>query len=60
LKGSEFRTFAHPPAAMLAVLEDHGLRRTFAHDGLVWRVTGLTRQRHGRGDAGSSSSISEL
>ena len=47
LKGSEFRTFTHPPAAMLSVLEDHGLRRTFAHDGLVWRVAGLTRPRPG-------------
>lgn len=43
LRGSEFRTFAHPPAAMLAVLESHGLRRTFAHDGLVWHVVGLER-----------------
>ena len=39
----EFRTFAHPPAAMLAVLEERGLRRTFAHRGLVWRVAGLER-----------------
>ncbi|MDX6676410.1 MAG: hypothetical protein QOE31_462 [Solirubrobacteraceae bacterium] len=43
LRRSEFRTFAHPPAAMLAVLEDQGLRRTFSHDGLVWHVAGLSR-----------------
>lgn len=43
LRGTEFRTFAHPPAAMLGVLEDHGLRRTFCHDGLVWHVAGLER-----------------
>jgi 2-polyprenyl-3-methyl-5-hydroxy-6-metoxy-1,4-benzoquinol methylase len=43
LKGSQFRVFAHPPEAMLAVLERHGLRRTFAHDGLVWHVAGVTR-----------------
>jgi Methyltransferase domain len=39
----EFRTFAHPPAAMLAVLGEHGLRGTFAHSGLVWQVAGLER-----------------
>ena len=39
----EFRTFAHPPSAMLAVLSDAGLRHTFAHRGLVWRVAGLER-----------------
>jgi hypothetical protein len=39
----EFRTFAHPPPAMLAVLGERGLRRTFAHSGLVWRVAGLER-----------------
>ena len=39
----EFRTFAHPPAAMLRVLEDRGLRPAFAHHGLVWHVEGLQR-----------------
>ncbi|HEX6701074.1 MAG TPA: methyltransferase domain-containing protein, partial [Gaiellaceae bacterium] len=39
----EFRTFAHPPEAMLEVLEERGLRATFAHRGLVWRVSGLDR-----------------
>jgi 16S rRNA G966 N2-methylase RsmD len=39
----EFRTFAHPPPAMLAVLERHGLRPTFAHRGLPWQVVGLER-----------------
>ncbi|MEY2516430.1 MAG: hypothetical protein QOJ89_3788 [bacterium] len=43
MRGSEFRTFAHPPQAMLAVLEDHGLRRAFAGGGRVWRVAGLRR-----------------
>jgi 2-polyprenyl-3-methyl-5-hydroxy-6-metoxy-1,4-benzoquinol methylase len=40
---SEYRSFAHPPAAMLAVLDRKGLRRTFAHHGLVWQVAGLER-----------------
>jgi 16S rRNA G966 N2-methylase RsmD len=43
LMRKEFRTFAHPPSAMLAVLEQRGLRRTFAHRGLPWQVAGLER-----------------
>jgi len=39
----EFRTFAHPPSAMLGVLGERGLRRTFAHHTLVWQVAGLER-----------------
>jgi 2-polyprenyl-3-methyl-5-hydroxy-6-metoxy-1,4-benzoquinol methylase len=39
----EFRTFAHPPAAMLGVLTARGLRLTFGHHGLVWQVAGLER-----------------
>ena len=39
----EFRTFAHPPSAMLGVLEARGLRPTFAHRGKVWQITGLER-----------------
>ena len=44
IRGSEFRTFAHPPAAMLAVLEARGLQPQFAHRGLVWQVAGLERR----------------
>jgi hypothetical protein len=44
LRGSEFRTFAHPPAAMLDVLTARGLQPAFAHRGLVWRVAGLERR----------------
>jgi 2-polyprenyl-3-methyl-5-hydroxy-6-metoxy-1,4-benzoquinol methylase len=33
----EFRTFTHPPTAMLAVLAEHGLRST-AHRGPVWQI----------------------
>jgi hypothetical protein len=39
----EFRTFAHPPAAMLAVLRAHGLEPAYAHRRIVWQVTGLAR-----------------
>jgi Methyltransferase domain len=43
IMGREFRVFLHPPASMLAVLGEHGLRVEFAHKGLVWQVTGLVR-----------------
>lgn len=36
--GREFRTFAHPPAAMLAVLAEHRMRPGIAHRGAVWQV----------------------
>ena len=36
--------FAHPPAAMLAVLEARGLQPQFSHRGLVWQVAGLERR----------------
>jgi magnesium-protoporphyrin O-methyltransferase len=39
----EYRTFAHPPRAMLAVLEQRGLRETFERHSLVWQVAGLER-----------------
>jgi magnesium-protoporphyrin O-methyltransferase len=37
----EFRTFVHPPNAMMRVLERHGLRRVYDHHGLMWQVAGL-------------------
>jgi 16S rRNA G966 N2-methylase RsmD len=40
----EFRTFIHPPPAMLAVLEHHGLQHTFTHRGIPWQVAGLERR----------------
>jgi 2-polyprenyl-3-methyl-5-hydroxy-6-metoxy-1,4-benzoquinol methylase len=43
LTGSSFRGFAHPPGAMLGVLEDHGLRRTFQRHSRIWQVAGLER-----------------
>jgi magnesium-protoporphyrin O-methyltransferase len=43
IQRSEFRTFAHPPAAMLDVLRGRGLEPAFEHKGLVWQVRGLTR-----------------
>ena len=43
MKGDSFRTFAHPPAAMLAVLEQAGLRSTYRWRGFGWCVVGLER-----------------
>ena len=40
----EFRTFAHPPEAMLRVLEERGFRRVFAHRGPVWQLAALERE----------------
>jgi hypothetical protein len=39
----EYRSFAHPPAAMLGVLDKQGLSRTFADHTLVWQISGLER-----------------
>jgi len=43
LRRKEYRSFTHPPAAMLGVLAERGLHRTFAHHTLVWQVAGLER-----------------
>ena len=43
LKGDSFRAFVHPPAAMLQVLSDTGLRPTYRWRGLGWCVVGLER-----------------
>jgi 2-polyprenyl-3-methyl-5-hydroxy-6-metoxy-1,4-benzoquinol methylase len=43
LTGSDFRGFAHPPGAMLAVLEDHGLRRTYGRRSRIWQIAGVER-----------------
>ena len=43
LRGSPFRTFVHPPEAMLAVLADHGLRPAVVPGGRVWQVAAGTR-----------------
>jgi magnesium-protoporphyrin O-methyltransferase len=40
---SSFRSFAHPPEAMLAVLERDGLRRTYEHRGPMWQLAGHVR-----------------
>jgi magnesium-protoporphyrin O-methyltransferase len=39
----EFRTFTHPPAAMVEVLRARGLEPAYTRGGIVWRVAGLAR-----------------
>lgn len=43
LMRSSFRGFAHPPRAMLSVLEGRGLRRVYQDHVGIWRVAGLER-----------------
>lgn len=43
LTRSTFRVFAHPPAAMRATLERHGLRPAYEHRGAIWQVAGHER-----------------
>ncbi len=43
LKGDSFRSFAHPPAAMVGVLGGAGLRSTYRWRGRGWCVVGLER-----------------
>jgi hypothetical protein len=45
LTHSSSRGFAQPPGAMLAALEDHGLRRTFQRRSRIWQIAGLERVR---------------
>ena len=39
----DFRVFAHPPEAMLAVLAEHGLRPTAQTVGRIWQVDAVAR-----------------
>jgi 16S rRNA G966 N2-methylase RsmD len=43
LGGRDFRTFAHSPDTMLAVLAEHGLQLRAAHSGRVWQVAAVSR-----------------
>jgi len=39
--GREYRSFVHPPAAMIGTAAATGMRQVMAHRGGVWRVAGL-------------------
>src|SRR4029453_10798008 len=41
LRGSDFRAFVHPPAAMIAAAEAEGLSVSYRHRGLSWHIVGL-------------------
>jgi len=43
LQRKEFRTFAHPPARMLGVVEQRGLARAYSHSPVVWQIAGFER-----------------
>ena len=43
LTGNSFRTFAHPPQAMLDVARSRGFDVTYRHARGVWQVAGLER-----------------
>jgi Methyltransferase domain len=43
LRRKEFRTFAHPPSAMLDVCRAGGMSATFTHPGVLWQIQGLRR-----------------
>lgn len=41
--GTTFQVYMHPPEAMVAVLNQKGLKTRYTHRGPVWRVVGLKR-----------------
>jgi magnesium-protoporphyrin O-methyltransferase len=43
LRRKEFRTFAHPPERMLAVVEARGLHQSYGHHPVVWQIAGFER-----------------
>ena len=44
LRRKEFRTFAHPPARMLAVVEERGLLEAYAYRPVIWQIAGFERR----------------
>lgn len=42
-----FRSHIHPPEAMVAAAEAHGMRVRYRDGGLVWTVVGLERAARG-------------
>jgi 16S rRNA G966 N2-methylase RsmD len=43
LRGSNFRAFVHPPAAMIKTAEAQGMSVSYRHRGVSWHVVGLER-----------------
>jgi 16S rRNA G966 N2-methylase RsmD len=44
LRRKEFRTFAHPPARLLGVVEERGLLLAYAHRPVIWQIAGFERR----------------
>jgi len=44
LRRQEFRTFAHPPARLLGVVEERGLLLAYAHRPVIWQIAGFERR----------------
>ncbi len=42
-RGCDFRSFIHPPDALIAAGERHGFRLEYEHEGMLWRVAGFER-----------------
>jgi len=53
LQRKEFRTFAHPPAHMLAAVEERGLQRSYVYNPVVWQIAGFERRVQLRGKSAS-------
>ena len=43
VQGNDFRAFAHPPAAMVDVVQANGMTQQYRHRGLAWNVVGFAR-----------------
>lgn len=43
LRGNTFRTYVHPPEAMIAATEAHGMQTSYQHHAWDWDVVGLAR-----------------
>ncbi len=43
LLGGSFKSYTHPPAAMVAAAERREMRADFRERGPVWRIVGLSR-----------------
>lgn len=43
LRGSDFRTFVHPPAAMIKAAQAAGMSVNYRYRGISWNIVGLER-----------------
>lgn len=42
-RSSAFKSYVHPPAALISTVERHGFRLTAEHQGVLWRIAGFER-----------------